>query len=64
MIALANELGYDVVAEGVEEVDQLEALREFGCSRAQGYLFGRPAPFADVFRRLTSEDNSSRDAHV
>lgn len=32
----------DIVAEGVETVEQLRQLGEFGCDRAQGYLFSRP----------------------
>ncbi len=38
----------DVVAEGVEEPEQWEALRQFGCASAQGYLFSRPVPAAEV----------------
>ncbi|MCW8809016.1 MAG: EAL domain-containing protein, partial [Rhodanobacter sp.] len=42
MIALAHNLGMDVVAEGVERVDQLVFLRAHGCDKVQGYLLGRP----------------------
>lgn len=42
IIAIARHLGLDVIAEGVESREQLEALRECGCGRYQGYLFGRP----------------------
>jgi EAL domain-containing protein (putative c-di-GMP-specific phosphodiesterase class I) len=31
-----------VVAEGIEEADQLRTLQELGCRYGQGYLFGRP----------------------
>ncbi len=44
VLALAHELGLEVVAEGVEEEAQLAALREAGCGMVQGYLLGRPAP--------------------
>lgn len=44
LIAMANALGMVVVAEGVEEVEQLELLRSMGCHRAQGYLLARPMP--------------------
>ena len=43
IVALANTLGIHTVAEGVETPVQLQALRELGCTCAQGYLLGRPA---------------------
>jgi EAL domain-containing protein (putative c-di-GMP-specific phosphodiesterase class I) len=43
VLALARELGIEVVAEGVETPDQLAALRDAGCGLLQGYLLGRPA---------------------
>ncbi len=44
VIALANALGLDVVAEGVETERQAQMLREAGCSVCQGYLFSHPMP--------------------
>ena len=43
MIHMAHELGLRVVAEGVEQPAQLEALRRLGCDAAQGFLFARPS---------------------
>ncbi len=40
--ALAQNLGMEVVAEGVETVDQLEQLKSMKCTLGQGYLFSRP----------------------
>jgi diguanylate cyclase (GGDEF)-like protein len=51
VLALAGELGIEVVAEGVEDEAQLEALQRAGCTVIQGFLFGRPA--ADVPGLLT-----------
>jgi diguanylate cyclase (GGDEF)-like protein len=42
IVSLANELGLDVVAEGVETVEQRDLLRAIGCDLLQGYLFGPP----------------------
>jgi predicted signal transduction protein with EAL and GGDEF domain len=42
MIDLAHDLIIDVVAEGVETVEQADALRALGCQYAQGYFFSKP----------------------
>lgn len=48
VVALANSLGLDVVAEGVETEGQYEFLLRNGCGRFQGYYFGRPMPAQDL----------------
>jgi len=48
VIGLAHTFGLGVVAEGVETVEQLEALTRFGCDYAQGYNWRRPAPADEV----------------
>ena len=55
-IALAKSLGFTVVAEGVETLFQMEALRELDCELAQGYLFSRPLPLADAVELLGSRE--------
>jgi EAL domain-containing protein (putative c-di-GMP-specific phosphodiesterase class I) len=52
VIGLAQSLGLDVVAEGVESRAQLDALRQRGCHLIQGYLFARPLPFSELLRVL------------
>lgn len=44
ILAMAESLGLDTVAEGVETTDQAEFLRQRGCTLAQGFLFSRPLP--------------------
>ncbi len=51
---LGRRLGLSVIAEGVETEAQQEALRLYGCTEGQGYLYGRPLPasaFADFLRQ-------------
>lgn len=50
VIALANKLNFQVIAEGVETADQLDRLREAGCFLFQGYFFSRPIDI-DSFER-------------
>jgi diguanylate cyclase (GGDEF)-like protein len=49
---LARNIGVIIIAEGVETTAQLQMLRELGCECAQGYLFSRPVPVAEVERLL------------
>ncbi len=45
---LAGALGMETIAEGVEDCDQLEALRSQGCNNIQGYFFSRPVDIDSV----------------
>ncbi|WP_260483595.1 putative bifunctional diguanylate cyclase/phosphodiesterase [Sphingomicrobium flavum] len=42
IVTLAESLGMDTTAEGVETFDDLALIRELGCSQIQGYIFGKP----------------------
>jgi EAL domain-containing protein (putative c-di-GMP-specific phosphodiesterase class I) len=53
IVTLAETLGMDTCAEGVETHDDLELIRELGVSMVQGYIFGRPAP-AETARELAN----------
>lgn len=44
VVTLAENLGLEVVAEGVELREQWELLVSIGCRSFQGYLFGKPTP--------------------
>lgn len=50
IINIANNFGLEVVAEGVETDAQLSFLRQYGCNKFQGYLFGKPVPVAEFER--------------
>lgn len=55
IVHLAHELGQVALAEGVEEVDQLDALRRIGCDAAQGFLFARPTGASNVEQLLCAQ---------
>jgi EAL domain-containing protein (putative c-di-GMP-specific phosphodiesterase class I) len=55
IVGMARALGLDVVAEGVETRQQLEALGALGCNLAQGYLFARPQAADRMFALLESQ---------
>ncbi|MNP71661.1 Oxygen sensor protein DosP [compost metagenome] len=42
MVSLGHEIGLEVVAEGVEDKEQLAFLKDSGCDMVQGYLISRP----------------------
>jgi diguanylate cyclase (GGDEF)-like protein/PAS domain S-box-containing protein len=51
VLLMAHSMKLEVVAEGVEQDDQMTFLRQAHCDQAQGYLISRPMP-ADSFREL------------
>jgi predicted signal transduction protein with EAL and GGDEF domain len=52
IIALARSLGLRVIAEGVENLRQMEVLHRLGCGIMQGFLFSKPQPPDDIERWL------------
>ncbi|MET4065752.1 diguanylate cyclase (GGDEF)-like protein [Bradyrhizobium sp. S3.2.6] len=46
--SLGAVLGVETTAEGVETIEQLDFVRECGCTAVQGYYFGKPCPAAEV----------------
>ena len=55
VIAVSHELGFTVVAEGIESEEQGRRLLDLGCDRGQGYFYGRPTSIEeDPWRQLMS----------
>lgn len=48
IVCLAKQLGYETIAEGVEQQDQFERLKEMGCSCIQGFLLGKPSTAEEI----------------
>jgi EAL domain-containing protein (putative c-di-GMP-specific phosphodiesterase class I) len=44
LIVLAQELGMNVIVEGIENEAQLRAIQEIGANEVQGYFLGHPSP--------------------
>jgi diguanylate cyclase (GGDEF)-like protein len=64
IMAMAENLGLGVVAEGAETPAQLDALRQLGCDGVQGYLLGRPMAASRVSRYMVNQKAASGDAVV
>lgn len=59
IIELGKHAGYDIVAEGVETINQMQYLKEHNCKFGQGYYFSRPISAVDMERLLY--ENSLND---
>jgi EAL domain-containing protein (putative c-di-GMP-specific phosphodiesterase class I) len=61
IVALAQNLGMDVVAEGVETEDQLSLLRKLECENGQGFLFSTPLGVRQLEQFIASCNHTSSD---
>ncbi|MBB4860116.1 diguanylate cyclase (GGDEF)-like protein/PAS domain S-box-containing protein [Novosphingobium chloroacetimidivorans] len=52
IVSLAEALGMETTAEGVETLDELDLIRMLGCSHVQGYIYEKPLPPAAATERL------------
>jgi len=62
VVSLAHALGLVAMAEGIESEAQLASLRELGCDLAQGFLFARAVPPAELAELLGGAARGLRDA--
>lgn len=63
IIQMAHSLGMQVVAEGIEEQEQVETLRRMGCDFVQGYVYSRPLPIAE-FEKWRAEHSPEKNENV
>lgn len=54
IISMAHKLGHRVIAEGVEDIKQVELLKEFGCDMVQGFLFSKPLGEDELLTFITN----------
>jgi diguanylate cyclase len=60
IVSLADTMGMDVVAEGVETEGHVHRLRELGCQELQGYYFARPLPPAALEQHVRAQQQEQR----
>lgn len=60
ILMLADNLGFEVVAEGIENINQLKKLQALGCAYGQGYLFSKPVSETDAAILLKSAATPDR----
>ncbi len=60
IVALGQTLGLAIVAEGVENQEQLAFLSDLGCNSLQGYLIGRPVPPEEVLTSSLEREQFSK----
>ena len=61
LLSLSEQLGLDVITEGIETAQQLEALKTLNCKYGQGYYFSRPLNAAAATKLLEKEQECSVD---
>ena len=59
ILDIAEYIGVPVIAEGVEDEEQLRLLKDAGCAFVQGYYFSKPVP-AEEFEALIRKDLETR----
>jgi len=48
IVTMGHQLGFEVIAEGVEKEQQVDVLKDKGCDLIQGYVWGKPMPLGDA----------------
>jgi EAL domain-containing protein (putative c-di-GMP-specific phosphodiesterase class I) len=64
MVGLASDLKMQTTAEGVETQDELQLVRNLGCSLVQGYIFGKPMPAEEALELASKGAIIRPDAHL
>ncbi|MBS0425569.1 MAG: EAL domain-containing protein [Proteobacteria bacterium] len=59
MVEMGQKLGYGIIAEGVETLEQLDILKNLGCEIVQGYLFSKPAGADSISELMNSQTHKA-----
>ncbi|MGD9812320.1 MAG: EAL domain-containing protein, partial [Sphingobium sp.] len=60
IVSLAEALGMDTTAEGVETHDELALIRSLGCSQIQGFIYGGATEASEIARRFAEQGTEAR----
>jgi len=60
IVQLSKTFDLDIIAEGIEEKEEIFALNAIGCDMGQGYFFSRPMPVEDAFKFIESKHDAKR----
>jgi EAL domain-containing protein (putative c-di-GMP-specific phosphodiesterase class I) len=63
-MALGEQLGMEVVAEGVEDSDDWDLVKRTGCDMAQGYFIARPMPADDMAGWIASRNHQAQETRL
>jgi diguanylate cyclase (GGDEF)-like protein len=55
IVMLADALGMETTAEGVEQQDEIELIRALGCTHIQGFVYGLPMPLPELVEQLNAQ---------
>ena len=61
-ISMSQDIGLDIIAEGVETKEQAQFLKECGCDAAQGFFYSKPVSTSEFEERLVSVNGASKNA--
>jgi diguanylate cyclase (GGDEF)-like protein len=59
IVMLANALGMETTAEGVEQQDEIELIRDLGCTHIQGFVYGLPLRLDDFVKQLNAQGEAA-----
>lgn len=61
IISMAKSLGMQIVAEGIEHLDEVRFLQQIGCDLVQGYVFTRPTPIENFIDEIENKPDMKPD---
>jgi EAL domain-containing protein (putative c-di-GMP-specific phosphodiesterase class I) len=64
MVSFGRELGLQITAEGIEDLETAEWLASLGCPYGQGYLFSRPLSADAASEMLREKDNVAAESRL